>query len=184
MSHDWIADANFFTVLDQEDARVARTAQAGGCLVCTSRLHRADYPRKPRGGVVGAAGEVLGKRRSLCCAREGCRKRLTPPSLVFLGRRVYLAIAVVVATWRAAMPSPAPPPGSLPRRTLRRWLAWFAWEVPQTAWCTTMRARLSPSLDADEALPGALVERFLAGRGLADALLATLRWMAPLSSGR
>lgn len=32
---------------------------------------------------------------SLCCAR--CRKRRTPPSVRFLGRRVYLAAVVVLA---------------------------------------------------------------------------------------
>jgi len=178
-SHGWIASDKFFEGLDAEDARVAGAAQAGGCPVCGGRLDRADYPRKPRGGDVGEAGEALRRRRSLCCARDGCRKRLTPPSLVFLGRRVYLAITMVVGTWRVAATSP--PPRSPPRRTIRRWLAWFATQVPATRWFTTVRARLSPPFEPTEVLPGALVARLAPRRSVDAALVATLRLMAPLS---
>jgi hypothetical protein len=181
LSHDWIADANFFSLLDEHDAQATAAAQAAGCPACQGRLDRPDYPRKPRGGDVAATGESISRRRSLCCAREGCRKRLTPPSLVFLGRRLYLAITVVVATWRATMQPPAPPPTSPPPRTIRRWLAWFAWEAPAAAWAATVRSRLSPPLEPDEPLPSALVARLVLGRDLAAGLLATLRLLAPLS---
>lgn len=180
MSHDWIADINFFHLLDAEDARTTAALKAAGCPDCAGRLDRADYPRKPRGGEVGVAGEIFARRRSLCCAREGCRHRRTPPSLLFLGRRVYLAVTVVVAAWRAAT---APPPGLPPRRTVRRWLAWFATAAPATPWFAITRARLSPPLEPGEVLPGALVERFRPGRSVAEALVATLRLMAPLSRG-
>jgi len=33
---------------------------------------------------------------SFCCALDGCRSRATPPSLRFLGRKVYLAAIVVL----------------------------------------------------------------------------------------
>jgi hypothetical protein len=184
LSHDWIADINFFHLLDAEDARIAAAVKAGGCPRCGGRLDRADYPRKPRGGDIGAAGEMFGRRRSLCCAREGCRQRRTPPSLLFLGRRVYLAVTVVVAAWQATMAAMAPSPPSPPRRTVRRWLAWFATELPTTPTFTTTRARLSPPFEPGEVWPGALVRRFLPGRGVADTLVATLRLLAPLSTTR
>lgn len=181
MSHDWIADTNFFLLLDHHDAQATRDAQADGCPMCGGRLDRADYPRKPRGGDIGIAGETLVKRRSLCCAREGCRRRLTPPSLVFLGRRLYLAITVVVATWRATMRPPASAPASPPRRTLRRWLAWFACEAPRTRWGIAVRARLWPALEPTELLPGALVERLVRSGDLSEALVTALHVLAPLS---
>lgn len=127
MSHDWIADFNFFATLDAQDAATTARVKADGCPACSGQLDQADYPRKPRGGEVGLAGEIFRLPRSLCCAREGCRRRQTPSSLVFLGRRVYLAITVVVAAWRAANANAEPPPA--PRRTMRRWLAWFATEA-------------------------------------------------------
>lgn len=177
MSHDWIFDGNFFDLLDREDARIADAAKAIGCPHCAGRLDRADYPRKPRGGDLATAGETIERRRSLCCAREGCRKRLTPPSLVFLGRRVYLAIAVVIAAWRPTARRRSPP-----ARTVRRWRSWFTTRLPATRWFQTVRARLSPPLEPGESLPGALIERLSRVHPDGDAVIATLRVMAPLSS--
>lgn len=183
LSHVFIADINFFHLLDTEDARVTAGVRAKGCPDCSGRLDQANYPRKPRGGQVGEAGEIFDRRRSLCCARDGCRHRQTPPSLLFLGRRVYLAITVVAATWAAAVTMPAAAT-SPPRRTLRRWLGWFATTVPQTPCVTELRARLVPALEPDESLPGALIERLLPGRTVAAALKATLDLLAPLSIAR
>ena len=42
--------------------------------------------------------EAFGRRFSLCCGREGCRHRATPPSVRFLGRRVYVGAVVIVAS--------------------------------------------------------------------------------------
>lgn len=184
LSHGWIADHNFFSRLDAEDAEATAAVKAGGCPECGGRLDQADFPRKPRGGWVGGAGEFFQRRRSLCCAREGCRHRLTPPSLVFLGRRVYLAITVVVTAWCGVATVVARPPSHPPRRTVRRWLAWFATEAQRTPCLTALRARVSPTLEPDEVLPGARVERFLPRRTVADALTATLRALAPLSAAR
>lgn len=178
MSHDWIADLNLFELLDAEDAQVTRGVKAAGCRDCGGRLDQANYPRKPRGGVVGAAGEGFRLRRSLCCAREGCRHRHTPPSLMFLGRRVYLAIAVIMCAWRTAS---EPPPL---RRTVGRWQGWFARVAAKTPCVTELRARLSPTLAPGERLPGALIERLLPGRTIAAALTATLRLLSPLSTAR
>lgn len=182
MSHDWIADINFFALLDAEDAETTAAVKASGCPHCGGRLDQAYYPRKPRGGEVGAAGEIFDRRRSLCCAREGCRRRQTPASLVFLGRHVYLAITVVAATWRAAAAAAAPPV-SPPRGTVRRWLGWFnAGALLRTPCVTGLRARLSPGLQPGEVLPGALIDRLLPGKTIGAALAATLRLLAPLSS--
>ena len=178
MFHDWLADDKFFEQLDREDARIAARLKAGGCRFCGGRLDQADYPRKPRGGWVGAAGESLTRRRSCCCAREGCRRRATPASLVFLGRRVYLGIAVVVGALRALSP-PGPMP---PSRTVRRWLGWFRTELPSSAWLATVRGRLWPALEPSEVLPDAVVERFSQSRPLGPALVATLELLSPLST--
>ena len=181
MSHAWIADISLFNQLRAEDERVAAAVKLAGCQPCGGRLDRADYPRKPRGGEVGAAGEELDRRSSFCCAREGCRKRATPPSLVFMGRRVYLAVTIVMTAWRSAV-TVAPAAPSPPRWTVRRWLGWFAAELPVTHWFIAVRARLSPPMEPTERLPGALVERFLAHHTVADAVTATLRLLAPLST--
>jgi hypothetical protein len=179
LSHDWIPDINFFHLLDTEDARVTAAVKAGGCRHCGGRLDRADYPRKPRGGDVGLAGEFLRRRRSLCCAREGCRRRKTPPSLVFLGRRVYLAITVVMTAWRAAALTPRSPPA----RTARRWRVWFA-ALRESTWWVAARGVLWPAVEPAEDLPAALIERLLAGHSVAEALRLTLRMLTPAPEER
>ena len=44
------------------------------------------------------AAEAFSRRFSLCCGRDGCRHRATPPSVRFLGGRVYVG-AVVIVRW-------------------------------------------------------------------------------------
>jgi len=177
LSHDWIPDRNFFYLLDAEDSRVAAAVKTAGCPECGGRLDRADYPRKPRGGDLGADGEMVDRRRSLCCARDGCRRRRTPPSLVFLGRRVYLAITVVLAVWRTQQANLASPP----RRTVRRWRSWFS-ALRESEWWVEQRGRLWPAVEPVELLPAAIVERVLPGRSIADALMAALRLFATARS--
>ena len=81
----------FLITIDQEFADEARSE---GC-ACGGPVHQANYDRKPRGGP-SDLGPEYGKRLSWCCAREGCRKRKTPPSVRFLGRRVYLGAVVLL----------------------------------------------------------------------------------------
>ena len=72
-------------------------------------MHSASFARQPRGGPAGLDAECE-RRLSFCCAAADCRKRLTPPSVRFLGRKVYLGAVVVLPTalrhgttpWRAA----------------------------------------------------------------------------------
>jgi hypothetical protein len=91
-------DREFFSRLTRIDEEIARQVAAARCSWCGGPLYRSDYDRKPRGGLIAAAGEKHVRRISLCCGSEGCRHRATPPSVRFLGRRVYLGAAVVVAS--------------------------------------------------------------------------------------
>ena len=45
-------------------------------------------------------------RLSFCCDRDGCRKRTTPPSVRFLGRKVYLGAIVILISAMRQGPSP------------------------------------------------------------------------------
>jgi hypothetical protein len=94
--HAILRDANLYTFLFQIDRDLAAEARAAGCL-CGGVLHSARYPRKPRGGPRGLGPEYE-TRLSFCCAKEGCRRRTTPPSVRFLGQRVYLGAVVVLVS--------------------------------------------------------------------------------------
>ena len=70
------------------DNDLADDAIKAGCLSCGGKLHQADYPRSPH-GLSEADAEHYQFRRSVCCGK--CRKRHTPPSVRFFGRRWYVA---------------------------------------------------------------------------------------------
>ena len=88
MHHRLLREADFWEFLLTVDQDLADAACQEGCS-CGGRLHCAKYPRKPRGGPADLPPKY-GYRLSFCCDRDGCRKRLTPPSVRFLGRKVYL----------------------------------------------------------------------------------------------
>jgi hypothetical protein len=79
--------SQFFLFLIRLDEELAAQAQGAGCS-CGGVLHRANYPRKPRGCPTLAIREAFSSRLSFCCSR--CRRRTTSMSVRFLGRRVYL----------------------------------------------------------------------------------------------
>lgn len=184
MSHDWIVDDNPLPSLDAEDARVAAKVKANGCRFCAGRLDVATFPRKPRGSALIPIGAWLDKRRSYCCAREGCRRRATPASLVFLGRRVYVAIVVLVESLRVQqVAEPAPPEHAPPPpRTTRRWLDWFRSTLPKTDVFVAAAGRFWPPLPPAE-LPHALVASFdRLDRSVSECLVAALRFLSPLTT--
>ena len=119
-----LADQELFQLLEKVDADLTAGARSKGCLLCGGKLHRSDYDRKPRGG------PQWNMRFSLCCAREGCRRRQTPPSVRFMGRRVYAGLVVVLVS---AMLHGLKPERvellrealNIDRRTLERWRQWW-----------------------------------------------------------
>jgi hypothetical protein len=167
MLHDFVVGREFFDALVAFDGQIARTVAAGGCPVCGGPLHRADYPRKPRGAAIAAAGEAFSLRHSLCCGRRGCRRRSLPPSLRFLGRFVYLEAVVLLASPYAQLVGAlgaAARATEVPRRTLKRWRTWWRERLPRTATWAELRARFVPPPPAVGELPRSLVERLAADR--------------------
>lgn len=181
MWHTLLRDTRFFELLTTVDDDLADQARAQGC-PCGGRLHRADYPRKPRGGPPGLSPEFE-KRRSFCCDLDGCRCRTTPPSLRFLGRRVYFGVVVVLVTAMAHGATPRRVAElraqlGIDRRTLTRWRRWWREHFPASAFWREHRARFSPPVSA-EGLPGALVDRFTP-QGEPNGVVSLLRFLAPL----
>lgn len=178
-------DSRFFSLLLQLDGDLAAQARQGGC-ACGGALHSARYRRKPRGGPrdLGAEHAV---RASFCCAVEGCRRRVTPPSLRFLGRRVFFGVLVVLLP----VLMEGPTPGRLARlqehyavslRTLRRWRRWWQQSFAASRFFAAARGRFAEPVAA-EALPGALLMAFATLQTAGERVLAILRWLLPLSGG-
>src|SRR5260370_20021 len=91
--------------------------------------HAGARRRKPRARPV-ALGEEHDRRFSFCCAVDGCRDRSTPPSLRFLGRKVYLAVIVtLISAMRDGLTERRLGKLSaalgVARRTVARWRRWW-----------------------------------------------------------
>ncbi len=104
MYHASPFNATFWAFLFTVDQDLAETARRQGCR-CGGRLHHADYPRKPRGGP-DTLPAIYKTRFSFCCNRDECRKRATPPSVRFLGRKIYLGAFVVLISAMRHGPTP------------------------------------------------------------------------------
>ena len=181
MCHALLYDPKFLALLLRIDHDLAAQTRADGC-PCGGALHRADYPRKPRGCPVDVRDDHS-SRLSFCCSV--CRRRATSMSVRFLARRVYLALAVVLVSTRHAGPTPAAARLGLElgvaRRTLARWHRWWCGQFPLTPlWRATCARFMPPVLEAQ--LPGELITRF-AGPAH-EALMRLLVWLSPVTVGR
>ena len=163
MYHDLPRDASFWLFLFSVDQDLAETARKQAC-PCGGRLHRANYP-----GSHGAARRICPThtvcRLSFCCDRDGCRKRVTPPSVRFLGRKVYLgAVVILVAAMRQG-PSPRRVRElsrlfGADRRTIARWQVFWREQFPQTPFWKVARGRLRRR-SRSTVLPRSLLEAFV-----------------------
>ena len=173
-----LADQKLHGLLEKVDEDFARQAQQGRCQWCGGPLHRSDYDRQPCGGPAH-----WNRRDSFCCGRQGCRKRHTPMSVRFLGRKVYVGIVVVLVS---AMAHGLKPERvrvlrerlGIDRRTLQHWRKWWLETfVPSSFW-QAARARFSPPV-CPQTLPWSLLQAF--GAGPRDRLLKLMKFLCPLS---
>jgi len=104
-------------------------------------------------------------RFSLCCGREGCRRRVLPPSVRFWGRRVYWAPVILLVTALRQGHNPAVTLERLKglcgvwRSTVKRWQRYFQNIFPHSDAYRRLRGRFLRG-GAPNPLPGALIWRF------------------------
>jgi len=178
-----LQDSRLYAFLLKIDREIARQIQADGC-PCGGRLDRADYPRKPRGGPPDL-GREYERRLSFCCAREGCRRRRTPPSVRFLGRKVYFgAVVLLVAAMKDGLTAKRVIQIrallGVSRRTLWRWRKWWLEKFPASRFWAGKRSGFIPPVDAKN-LPASFLERFL-GDETRTRVIQALRFLAPMTT--
>ena len=180
MCHTLLHSPEFFSLLLQIDANTAAQMHGTVCPLCGDGvLHRANYQRKPK----AVPEEVLWdfqSRWSFCC--NLCRKRTTPMSVRFLGRRVYVALAVVLLPQRRSTLSAVAieicNTLDVPPRTLSRWRQWWRELFPATTLWQAQCARFMPPVQTID-LPTSLIEQFIGAAHEATGRL--LVFLAPLS---
>ena len=173
MWHTLDSPDKFIAGLVVADEQLAKHERQQGC-DCGGCLHRADYPRKPR-GVPEKWEDEFSWRFSFCCAEQDCRRRRTPPSVRFFGRHLYVATVVVACSAERTTPEQA----DVPRRTARRWSEFFRRKLVRSLFWQNARARLIPPVNEAE-LPASLLARFDGEN--ATKLRLTLEFLAPLTT--
>ena len=163
MYHELLFDATFWAFLFTIDQDLAEESRVEKCPSCGGRLHCANYPRKPRGP--RDLPDEYRYRLSFCCARDGCRKRVTPPSVRFLGRKVYLGAVVILVSAMRQGPTPRRVREltklfGVDRRTIYRWRDFWNEHFPKTTFWKVARARLVPVFEIVD-FPRSLLEAFV-----------------------
>jgi hypothetical protein len=173
----FLEDSRSYDLLLRCDVDFAEEARARGC-ECGGVLHAARYRRKPRGGP-DTLDPQMNVRFSFCCAREGCRRRVTPASLRFLDRKVFFAVIVLLV--------PVLREGLTPERmrrlregfqvserTVRRWVRfWRETFARSRTWQAARRWFATPV--STEAMPASLVEAFSHMSDLHERMVAVLK---------
>jgi hypothetical protein len=173
-----LADQQLHRLLEKVDADLAQRVCRQGCGYCGGRLHRADYNRKPRGG------PEWDRRYSFCCAQQDCRRRRTPESVRFMGRRVYTGLVVVLITTMIHGLKPAcvgriREALQIDSRTLKRWRQWWLGRFVRSSFWKAARARFMPPV-GEQTLPLSLWLRF--DLEVRQRLLAVLEFLSPITT--
>jgi hypothetical protein len=178
-----LTDSSLYKFLLKLDEDLAAQWRKAGCS-CGGCLHSAIYPRKPRGNPSDVEDDC-NWRFSFCCACDGCRRRCTPPSFRFLGRKVFVgAVVVLISSMRhGATPKRMAQLRELvgvSRRTVERWREWWLNGFVQSPFWKAARGRMGAPID-ENTLPLSLLSAF-PGQNQKETLIGFLRFLLPLTT--
>lgn len=127
--------------------------------------------------------EELSVRFSLCCGREGCRRRVLPKSVLFDGRRVYwrMVILVVVALreqrpYGITMDKLKTQLG-VDSKTVRRWQVWYRERLRPGGQWEELGWRIANGLRFGEEV-GTLIGAFIDEKEAQSGMARLLRFIA------
>ena len=171
-----LSDARVWALLKRIDEAEAASCRSAGCPHCGGELHSATYPRKPHGLAPPLRDDA--RRFSFCCA--ACRRRVTPPSARFFGRRfrvapLFLIVSALVLGDPGRVEAVARKWG-IPGLTLRRWRRWWREVFSSTRAWRSKRGEV-PALSGEA--PLRVLLRCIRGRSLRGRLLRSLVWFLP-----
>jgi len=151
VSHRTSSESSLWARLFYIDQQKADQVRAEGCQHCQNGvLHAAHYPRKPRGEDRQILEPEYAWRFSFCCSQ--CRKRTTPESVRFLGRKVYLGATIAQLSaqteglekdQRAELIERL----EVPQQTLHRWRHWWQKKLPASTLWRSLAGRFSPCIN-------------------------------------
>jgi len=175
-------ESEFLQSLYELDKEEAERVQRCGCPHCGGELDCGDYWRNPRGLEVV---ERKHKRRFSFCCRK-CRRRMTPSSVRFLGRKVYFGLVVVLISYlrqgrKAVVMKRLVSLSGAQEVTIRRWLHWWQNAVRGSAFWRASRGLFMPPL-VEESLSWSLYQRFRnISEKVGEALQKLLNFLRPIT---
>lgn len=183
MSHKFIFSASFHLLLVEIDRELSQLVQKQGC-PCGGRLDQSNYPRSPM-GVPSAFRPSYDERFSFCC--NDCRKRITPASVRFFGRRWYPApLLILISTLMLSINEYRLTQIkrhfgiTVTESTWKRWRRW--WRDVFTATPFWKQARGSiPEYPQRAILPRGILCVFQGG--IDQKIILFLRFLSPITAG-
>lgn len=183
MSHNFLWNANFHFFLNSIDQELALEAQKKGCPGCGHKLHQANYPRSPV-GIFPQFRNQYDARLSFCC--EECRKRITPPSVRFFGRRWYpgpLFIFISALMRRISEYALAQIKRrfgiSVSESTWKRWKIWWRESFMKTLFWKQNKGLVPQAVETQRFFPRTLLDVFKGT--IEEKMCFLLKFLSPLS---
>ena len=185
MSQNFLFNASFHLLLIAIDQEIANDTMNRGCQYCGGKLHLADYPRSPV-GIPPPFRHRYEERLSFCC--DTCRKRITPPSVRFFGRRWYpaphhlLVSALMLGINERRLSQIKRHFGiTVTESTWKRWRRGWRDFFPLTSFWQREKA-LAPSINmTNKSFPRVLLNLFEST--LENKMTLLLRFLSPLTGG-
>lgn len=185
MSQKFIVKSSFHELLTEIDQELAEISLKSGCVHCGGKLHQADYPRSPAGMPL-AFRDQYRQRISFCCS--DCRKRTTPPSVRFFGRRrspapIFILICILRCgiNERRLLLIKRHFGITISESTWKRWRRWWRELFEETKFWMKEKGLISTLLKPNQLIPRSLFHLFKGN--LTERILLLLRFLSPLTGG-
>lgn len=179
---DLLKDVNLARCLLDIDKELAKECMAQGCQNpdckrgAKAKLHSGDYPRKIR-GCTPQVKPYYESRFSANCSV--CDKRVTPPSVRFLGGTWRVSLALVLTTARGVRSvSWLAEHLGVPERTVKRWRRWWYTRFVASKFWDAYHGDFIPPVEHAQ-LPGSALVRF-ERPNVMEKLVDLLRFLSPL----
>ena len=177
-------EASFWLLLSDIDEKIAHFYHQLPCFYCAKRMYWGNYPRKPR-GLPPMAEDIFAFRYGHCCS--GRRRRRTPPSARFLGRRVYVASFIMMifcpdtSNDNDHMKLVDSVSVGMDLITPIRWISWWSLDIPVSSIWKKICGLLGINI-SNEFLPHFISHQFAKKNINAEkAVLALLEFLAPIA---
>jgi hypothetical protein len=178
-----ILNPDFHLFLFYIDKDLAQSICDSNCPFCDKALHQANYPRSPN-GMPADQREYYEIRFSFCCSE--CRKRITPESIRFFGRRWHPAPAHLLICFlklkvtNKLLNQVQKHLGiTISKSTWIRWKQWWQEQFSQTDFWKLSRAQLANQPVGNDIIPRFLVRLF--PQQFSDKLTSLLKFLSPIT---